>query len=162
MPNLVMLVGIPGSGKSYLAEKLSAQKGYVIHSSDNLRVELFGDIDHQTDNRELFRVLENRIIDDLMAGKDVIYDATNLNRRRRMAFVERAKKRSGATVSCNFLNVPYELCQKRNRERARVVPEDVVLRMYRSIETPSIDEGYDVLWCIGDTGDVQFPKQKED
>ena len=39
MANFIMLVGIPGCGKSTLTEKLKAE-GYTIHSSDAIRNEL--------------------------------------------------------------------------------------------------------------------------
>lgn len=43
MVEFIMLVGLPGSGKSTYAEKLK-EKGYIIHSSDAIREELTGDI----------------------------------------------------------------------------------------------------------------------
>ena len=43
MPELIMLVGLPGSGKSTYAAQYKV-KGYHVHSSDDIREELFSDI----------------------------------------------------------------------------------------------------------------------
>ena len=42
MTELVMLVGIPGCGKSTFSEGLK-KKGYKVHASDEIRKEWFGD-----------------------------------------------------------------------------------------------------------------------
>ena len=85
VPLMAMLIGLPGSGKSTLAESITTSgdnEEYkpVIHSSDGLRKELFGDEATQGDNNKLFTELHRRIKADLIAGKDVIYDATNISK----------------------------------------------------------------------------------
>ena len=45
-----MMIGLVGSGKSEQAKKLAAKYDAEIFSSDALREEMFGDINHQTDN----------------------------------------------------------------------------------------------------------------
>ena len=74
-PILSMLVGLPGSGKSTYSK---TQKDFVIHSSDALREELYGDENCQDNNTDLFAILHSRIKTDLIDGKNVIYDATNI------------------------------------------------------------------------------------
>ena len=91
IPTLMMLVGIAGSGKSTYAKSLS--KYYTIHSSDDLREEMFGDVNENSreSNAKLFDELHRSIKEDLKSGKDVIYDATNLNRKRRLGFLQELK-----------------------------------------------------------------------
>ena len=48
MANMIMMCGLPGSGKSTYAEKLE-EEGYIIHSSDKIREEL-GDVNDQSKN----------------------------------------------------------------------------------------------------------------
>ena len=81
-PNFYMLVGISGSGKS--SHKFEEE--VVKISSDALRAELYGDENDQTHNAEIFNELHKRVIKHLKAGDNVVYDATNLSRRRRIAF----------------------------------------------------------------------------
>ena len=54
IPRFIMCCGLPASGKSTKAQKLAEQYNATIFSSDALREELFGDIDHQDNNQELF------------------------------------------------------------------------------------------------------------
>ena len=57
MAKLVILCGLPGSGKSYYAEQLCSTCSFledtdtVIHSSDAIRKELFGDAGSQENSR---------------------------------------------------------------------------------------------------------------
>ena len=53
---LYMLVGIPGSGKSFWSAKLASQ-GVHVHSSDAIRAELFHDADCQEKPYIIFQEL---------------------------------------------------------------------------------------------------------
>lgn len=144
----IMVVGIPYSGKSYLAEKLAAEFDAAIHSSDELRKEMFGNVNHQSSNNELFTQIHNNLIADLKAGKSVIYDATNISSKRRQQIVERARKRNGCRCICYYLDTPFELCLERQKTRARFVPVEVVAKMKQQIEAPSYAEGWDDIRVI--------------
>ena len=80
-----MMVGLPGSGKSTYAKQLSEETNAVICSSDTIREELYGDENSQDNNDEVFKILHSRIKENLKNGKNVIYDATNINSKRRKA-----------------------------------------------------------------------------
>lgn len=86
-PKFYMLVGLSGSGKS----SYNFKEEVVKISSDALRKELFGDENDQTHNAEVFNELHKRVILNLKNGKNVVYDATNLSRRRRVAFLNNIK-----------------------------------------------------------------------
>ena len=90
-PKFIMLVGLPGSGKSFKAQELSQEYNATIFSSDALREELFNDVNHQADNTTLFNELHKRIKDCLKEGNNAIYDATNINYKKRMAFLAELK-----------------------------------------------------------------------
>ena len=79
MTKFIMMVGLPGSGKSLRAKNLAVKENAIIHSSDNLRQELFGDKNTQDNNEELFKELHRRIKHDLKGEQNVIYDATNIS-----------------------------------------------------------------------------------
>ena len=59
MAKLVVMVGLPGSGKSYYANKLyqEAVSPTVILSSDDYRKRLFGDENDQEHNDQVFKAL---------------------------------------------------------------------------------------------------------
>ena len=56
---------------------------------------MLNDINDQSKNTEVFEILHRRIKDDLREGKNVVYDATNLNRRRRTHFIHNELKGLG-------------------------------------------------------------------
>lgn len=103
MTEFIMLVGLPGSGKSTYAEKLK-KEGYMIHSSDAIREELTGDINSQDNNPEVFGVLHKRVKEDLKSGHSCVYNATNMSRKRRKAFLDEISK---SKLSQNLCAVCY-------------------------------------------------------
>lgn len=145
MPTFTMMVGLSGSGKSYSAQELSAESGAIIHSSDRIREELCGDANEQSINKKVFEVLHERVVNDLKNGRDVIYDATNIDYKRRMTFLSSIKK-IPCEKNCFFMATPFHICLKRNSERERVVPDEVIERMYRRIWVPGKYEGWDNIY----------------
>lgn len=148
-PWLFMMVGLPGCGKSTIAEQM-ANDHRVVHSSDKLREELLGDVNDQSKQEDVFAELHRRVFQDLNAGKDVIYDATNLNYKRRMQFLSELRRNvESVWAVCCVIPTPYLECQWRNANRDRVVPESVIDRMYRSFDPPMYAEGWDEIWIRG-------------
>lgn len=141
IPTFIMLVGLPGSGKSVKAQEIADRCDATVFSSDALREEMFGDVNHQTDNTKLFEELHRRIKDCLKDGRCAIYDATNISYKRRMAFLAELKKIPCEKI-CVVMATPYEECLKRNSERERKVPEHVIEKMYRNFNIPYWFEGW--------------------
>lgn len=140
--NFIMLVGLPASGKSTKAKELSIKYNAVIHSSDNLRKELYEDENIQEDNAKLFQILHSRIKDDLRNGKSVIYDATNINYKRRKAFLSELNKIDCFKI-CIIMATLYDDCITQNKLRDRKVPEYVIKNMYLNFHIPYWYEGWD-------------------
>lgn len=146
-PKFIMLCGIPGCGKSTWAKTHKDELNAVIHSSDAIREEL-GDVNDQSKNTDVFQILHSRIKDDLSAGKNVVYDATNLHRRRRIHFLQNELRYIHCEKVCILFATPYELCLARNYTRDRQVPEGVIARMYKLFETPWFSEGWDYIQIV--------------
>lgn len=141
-PLFQMLVGLPGSGKSTYAANYKATNDRVrICSSDEIRAEL-GDVNDQTNNEKVFRILHRRIKDYLREGYTVIYDATNIHSKRRRAFLVELGK-IDCKKQCIVFRTSYKTCLANNAKRERKVPEDVIRRMYMSWDTPHWFEGWD-------------------
>lgn len=141
------MVGLPASGKSTIAKELSTYENAVIHASDELRKELFGDENANDKNDILFAELHKRIKNDLLEGKNVIYDATNINYKKRKAFLEEIKK-INVFKKCILVATPYEDCLIQNSTRERKVPEYVIKRMYKQINIPQWYEGWDDIEIV--------------
>lgn len=151
MAKFFMMIGLVGSGKSEQAKKLAAKYDAEIFSSDALREEMFGDINHQTDNDVLFKELHKRIRGCLTYGKSAIYDACNISYKRRMEFLKSLNK-----IPCEKIAVlmatPYEVCLERNAQRERKVPEYVIKRMYMNFNVPFWYEGWDDIDIVYSEG----------
>ena len=155
MTKFLMMVGLVGSGKSTKAQELSKEYDATIFSSDALREERFGDVNHQADNTKLFNELHRRIKECLKNGKNAIYDATNISYKRRMAFLQDLKHIPCEKV-CILMATPYEECLRRNAERERQVPEYVIEKMYRQFDVPWLFEGWDLIEVEYDTYEKSF------
>ncbi len=151
-PKFFMMCGLVASGKSYKAKELAKDYDATIFSSDDLREELFGDVNNQEHNQEVFTELHRRIKECLRNGKSAIYDACNISYKRRMGLIQELKNIPCEKI-CVLMATPYEECLKRNAERERKVPEYVIERMYRQFDPPYWYEGWDDII-------VEYPNNK--
>lgn len=146
-----MLCGLPGSGKSFYAEKLG-KEGYKIHSYDSIREEWFGSEDVQDKDSLIFTALHNNIFYDLEMGYDCVYDGTNINSKRRVAFINTLTQRKIVCVKeIVIFATPYEKCLEQNNIRDRKVPNHIIENMYKNFQLPYYYEGWDfidIIWNI--------------
>lgn len=152
---LEILVGLPSSGKSsYCKKQKEMHPDIIIVSSDAIREEVFGDVNDQSHNGEVFNIVFKRVKEAILNDKDVILDATNLSRKRRINFIRELPK-----CNCNAVvfAVPFYICCERNSKRERVVPQHVMERMYKSFEPPHRAEGFSAISYIG----VDYKKREK-
>lgn len=143
-PTFTMMVGLVGSGKSTYAKQLAEETNAIICSSDAIREELCGDKNSQDNNEEVFKILHSRIKENLKNGKNVIYDATNINSKRRRAFLSELRN-IPCVKKCVIMATPFEMCCIQNESRDRVVPYEVIERMYKNWNTPYWFEGWNEI-----------------
>ena len=151
---LFVLVGISGSGKSWLANE-SLKEDFEVFSSDAIRAEVFGDETDQTHNQEVFEILHKRLRVALKNGKNCMYDATNLNRKRRMAFLKSIQN-IDCKKFCFVVATPFELCIERDKSRARSVGEKVIRRQISQFQLPLKEEGWDEVF-IHHNDEIDYP-----
>lgn len=146
-PSLVLIVGIPGSGKTTYAEKYIKEHSNTIHiSSDRIRAELWGNEAIQGDNNEVFSLMQSRAIDALNNGRSVVYDATNVTRKDRSYIISLCPK--FAKIECHIIWAPIETCIERDSARERTVGKEVIDRMLKRFQAPYYDEGIDEIKVV--------------
>ena len=141
IPKLILLCGIPGSGKStYAKNYISDCTKHTIHlSSDSIRAELYGDESIQGNPAEVFSLMQKRAVEALNDGHDVLYDATNITRKDRQGIISICPK--FAKIECHIIWAPIEECIERDSKRERTVSKEVIDRMLKRFQTPYYDEG---------------------
>ena len=69
MPNLYIMIGLPAAGKDVLSKQMiENHENIVMHSSDSIRAELYGDESIQGDPNKIFTLMVRRTIEDLECG----------------------------------------------------------------------------------------------
>lgn len=148
MPTFYILVGIPASGKTTIARDIVKNYPNTVHvSSDDIRETMFGDASVQKENHRVFENMQAMAREALKLGNNVVYDATNLNRKRRIGLIKQLPK--GVNVEAIYIHTSLEDAMLRNSKRARVVPENVMFRMYKNLQVPVKGEGYSKVSIIG-------------
>lgn len=146
-PRLVVMLGLPGSGKSYLASRLAAQLDAWHLNSDSIRKQLAGisietdgrgDLNRKLYNRALgirtYRELLRRARQHLAAGHRVVADATFLHADSR-AKVQAVAEKLNLPWLFVHADCPEKTVVSRMRRRFRHASvSDADLRIYRAMK----------------------------
>ena len=150
-PSLILLCGIPGSGKTTYAEKYIKERHNTVHlSSDKIRAELWGNEATQGDNNEVFSLMQSRAIDALNNGQSVVYDATNVTRKDRSYIITLCPK--FVKIECYIIWAPIETCIERDAARKRTVGKEVIDKMLKRFQPVWYDEGIDEIKIVKPDG----------
>jgi len=136
----MLLVGIPGSGKSTWAQQfLAGHPHYQVVSTDQIRAELYGDAAIQGDWRRVWQQVRHRWqqgVEQITRGhlEGVIYDATNTRRGHRRQTIAIARGLGFDHLTLVWFDVPLEVGLRRNQLRSRQVPAEVIVKMHRQLQ----------------------------
>ena len=146
MSTIYIAVGLPGSGKSTYAKNFIKDKDIEYLSSDELRAVFGKGEDDQTVTPLVFGHIKRKVDEFLKDCKNVLVDATSVNRKERADYITTAKKYGAKVVALVFKMDRQGLIdrnKKRGQEGGRVVPDWVIDKMLAKFEEPSHSEGID-------------------
>lgn len=116
-PTVIVVSGLPGTGKSYFCRQLAERLPLIILESDALRKKLFPKPTYSAEESAyLFRTIHFLIDDLLKKGMPIILDATNLEEKHRERIYNIAERLNARLIIVRT-EAPPELVQKRLKQR---------------------------------------------
>lgn len=149
MAKLIMLIGIPGSGKTTHSKELSEKYNAKVISSDRVRQTIVG-----IKENDVFPTVYRLCIEELKEDRNVILDATHIT--------PKVRKRSFDTLDeygvpyekvAYYFTTPVEVCvervAKRNQDPNELfLPLEVIYSYGKNIVEPSKSEGFEEIYII--------------
>jgi predicted kinase len=138
MPTLLMLQGLPASGKTTHAKILERDAGWVRVNKDDIRKELTatGWTWSKEREKDVVKIRDERIGTALQLGRDVVSDDTNFGKH--PLHLAQLAKRHGAVFQQFAHTTDVEECIQRDAARREgQVGEAVIRRMWSQYLTPA-------------------------
>jgi len=131
MQKIIMLKGLPGSGKSTWAKEKVKQGGYLRISMDDLRASAFGGWSVKKE-KACLRMRDDLVRFTIKEGKSAIVDATNLNPKHEYRLRALAEELGvPLVINDDFLKISPEECIERDLHRGEAaVGSKVIYDMY--------------------------------
>lgn len=143
-PHLIVMVGIPGAGKSFFAERFANTFGAPIISSSRLQTELFNTPSYNSDEQAIIDRIGNYMLEELLkTGQTVIYDGASGSRTERSELTKKAKLRGYETF---FVWVQTESvaaksrATKPNKDKPYVITNEQFDIAIKRFTTPNSNE----------------------
>ena len=158
---LMVMVGIPGAGKStWIQNHKFHLQDFIIVSRDKIRFSMLKDgEDYFSHENEVWETFIAEIKKNLEEGGRVIVDATHIN----IASRTKLLKALGNTLKNTFieaivLDTSLQTCLEHNelrKENLRAyVPKSQIRRMYASFTIPELEEGFDEIYIYDEDGGI--------
>ena len=142
MNYLVVLSGVPGSGKSYFSNALrnNKEKHVYIISSDQIRAEICGDQRDLSQDPLVWKIFYS-LVKTYSEDKNgiVILDATNAKKEYRVNNIKPYRNLYDQ-VDLVCFHIDKDLVLKQNRQREFALPEEALLKLIEAFEMPDEEE----------------------
>ncbi len=136
---LYVLSGLPGSGKTTLANELSLEFNAVVHHFDDIP-----GANKKNMNDQAYEKFWYKIREDLLNNKNVIADGIHTSK-----FLRKKILDSISDINCEkvliTINTSLEECLRRNNARKQPLSDFCIFAIYMHQESPTFDEGWDKI-----------------
>lgn len=135
---VILMIGLPGSGKSHFVENYIKPHGYYVISRDK---------------SGSWQKCVNSLNEALKTNRNAVVDNINPDRASRERFVE-VCKRYNVKVRCFCMDVPLERCLHNNKFREivdsehEIIGSSLITAYKSSFEPPSLEEGFSSILNI--------------
>ena len=149
-PYVIILIGPPLSGKTTWINKNFEPGSFELISRDEIVLDLHGNGDYNTafktvDQKEVDRILVNKILDSAKEKKNVIIDMTNMTSKRRkynLSFFDDEYYKLAVIFPILKDEEYVARDKKRTEEENKSIPMSVVKNMISSYQPVSKEEGF--------------------
>lgn len=139
----VILIGLPGSGKSTFAEKYLTM--CKVFSTDKYREKFTGSVEDQSQNKRVFKTIYEDMQSALEQGLNIAFDATNVTKKERAEFIEMVRPYEYNIIGIVFHTNP-DICAKRVEQRGWNVDSNALINKFqRRYVEPTLVEGFNTL-----------------
>jgi len=133
-PEIIIMVGLPASGKSYISKQISEEYGHTILSLDILKTK-------SKFQKSLSNAIQER--------KNIIIDNTNVDIKNRKTFIDLGLI-NNYTVKCIWICTSLKECQHNNHYRfykfnGKFIPNVVYNTLLKKFQEPTLLEGFHKL-----------------
>ena len=128
MPRVIILKGLPGSGKSTWAKQQVQEVGWKRVNKDELRAMIDNGKWSRSNEKMVLKVRDQIILEAVKNKQNIIVDDTNFAPEHERHIRELVK--SLASVEVKFFDTPLEECIRRDLQRPNSVGERVIRSFY--------------------------------
>ena len=99
---IIFMIGIPGSGKSFYVKEINKFNKYKVISSDEIRLKKYGNNFSKETNNKVFDEFHKIFIHSMKNNENIILDATNLYKKDRKKNFDLIDKEKYNVYAVNF------------------------------------------------------------
>lgn len=142
---VTLLSGLPGMGKDYYIRSLN--RDIPVISLDDIRRKYKINPTDSKRNGWVVQEAKEQARIYLRAGQDFVWNATNITQLMRKQLIDLFTS-YGAYVKIVYIEKPYRVWRKQNRDRNYPLPENVLDRMLSKLEIPQQTEAHEIQYIV--------------